>query len=163
MIHRKLLMATAIIASVVTASCSDTTASSQPASNGSSSESSGRSKPLHITKECSAYTGLAGSYCTITQANLKALPAGTKEFALRDVGPGGTSLDSDIIYYASDGNLTFGHCTLDDLVPSANLGCTFSGGIGQLRGFHASLVVTGDPTNPVLAHMDGTYYFSDRD
>jgi DNA-binding beta-propeller fold protein YncE len=31
-----------------------------------------------VTKECSAYTGLAGSFCTITSSNLKAIQDGSK-------------------------------------------------------------------------------------
>ena len=40
------------------------------------SASSPRSGALHVTKECSAYTGLAGSYCTITSSNVNAIKVG---------------------------------------------------------------------------------------
>src|SRR5690349_4917194 len=33
-------------------------------------DASPRSGPLHVTKECSQYTRLAGSFCTITSSNL---------------------------------------------------------------------------------------------
>jgi len=41
------------------------------------SESFPRSGDLHATKNCSTYTGLAGSFCTITSSNLKAIEIGT--------------------------------------------------------------------------------------
>ena len=31
---------------------------------------------LHLKKECSEYTGLADSFCTITASNLRAIKAG---------------------------------------------------------------------------------------
>jgi hypothetical protein len=36
-----------------------------------------RSGALHVTKECSAYTGQAGDVCTISSSNLDAIEAGT--------------------------------------------------------------------------------------
>jgi hypothetical protein len=44
------------------------------ASQARTAASSPRSGALHVTKECSAYTGLAGSFCTITSSNLKGDP-----------------------------------------------------------------------------------------
>src|ERR1700680_2481355 len=35
-----------------------------------------RNEDLRITKECSADTGLAGGYCTITSSNVAAIPVG---------------------------------------------------------------------------------------
>src|SRR5215475_8871603 len=40
--------------------------------------SSDQSGDIRITKECSQYTGAAGSFCTITSSNLARIPAGTK-------------------------------------------------------------------------------------
>ena len=37
-----------------------------------------RSGQLHVTKECSEYTGLAGGFCTITGSNLNAIDPGMK-------------------------------------------------------------------------------------
>ena len=37
-----------------------------------------RSGDLHLTKECSQYTGEAGSFCTITSSNIDEITAGTK-------------------------------------------------------------------------------------
>ena len=37
-----------------------------------------RTRRLHVTKECSEYTGAAGSWCTITVSNIGRLPVGSK-------------------------------------------------------------------------------------
>ena len=59
-----------------------------------------RSGELHVTKNCSHYTGAAGSFCTITSSNLNAIKAeavktGMKylqEDGLRQVIEGKTSI-----------------------------------------------------------------------
>src|SRR3989454_12410536 len=90
MIRRKLLIASAIIGSVSITACSDTTAPKKvvpglaaaevAVAEGapSLSESSPRSGALHVTKECSQYTRLAGGFCTITSSNLKDIEVGTR-------------------------------------------------------------------------------------
>ena len=42
--------------------------------------SNGGSGQLHVTKNCSNYTGLAGSYCTVMSSNLPEIPAGSTVF-----------------------------------------------------------------------------------
>ena len=37
-----------------------------------------RSGDLHVTKECSGYTGGAGSFCMITSSNVKAIEVGSR-------------------------------------------------------------------------------------
>jgi hypothetical protein len=44
--------------------------------------SSARSGDLHIEKNCSAYTGAPGGYCTITVSNLPEIPANTSKNSL---------------------------------------------------------------------------------
>jgi len=44
----------------------------------SQASDSPRSGALHVTKECSEYTGHAGSFCTVTSSNLKAIDVGSK-------------------------------------------------------------------------------------
>jgi len=56
--------------------------------------SSPRSGALLITKECSQYTGLADSFCTITSSNLDAITPGSKVVYFQAAGA--TVLDSDI-------------------------------------------------------------------
>src|SRR4030095_14715508 len=42
------------------------------------SGSSERDRALHVTKECSEYTGAAGSFCTITSSNLARIEVGSR-------------------------------------------------------------------------------------
>ena len=118
-------------------------------------ETSSRAGELHITKECSSYTGLAGQFCTITSSNLKQIAVGSTVVYAK--GAGATSLDSDIALYQPGhrNDVAFGHVTLD-FVKGRGL-VTFSGGTGRFRGFRARADV---------AHLtetnwawDGTYSF----
>jgi len=122
-----------------------------------SSASSSRSGPLHVTKECSAYTGQVGSYCTITSSNINAIKVGSRVVYAQAAGA--TSLDSDITLVAGNHKLAFGHCQLD-FATGRGL-CTFSGGIGELAGFQARADVSylGGPNWA----WDGTYSFSSDD
>jgi hypothetical protein len=159
MIHRKLLMATAIIASAATTACSDTTSPKQLVSNGLSSESSPRSGALHVTKECSEYTRLAGSFCTITSSNLKQIEVGTK--VIYAIASGPTVLDSDVILDppGPGNNKAFGHVVLD-LVARHGV-VTVSGGTGKFTWFEADVVVSYLGGRNWA--WDGTYSFSDDD
>src|SRR6266550_1368028 len=91
MVHQKLLIATAIIAAVVITACSDSTALKTVTPGRVSAAQVGaatvapslsasfpRSGNLHVTKECSQYTGLAGGFCTITSSNLKQIAVGSR-------------------------------------------------------------------------------------
>ena len=165
MIHRKLLMTTAIIASVVTISCSDTAAPNQLAANGPAAKSSRKSGELHLTKECSQYTAAAGGFCTITESNLDEITVGTREFALKDADVVAGTLNSDGVIYVRDGELALNHCDISNIFATEGVigSCTFSGGIGHLSGFHANVVVSVNEDDPNKADFDGTYSFRDRD
>jgi hypothetical protein len=122
------------------------------------SKSSARSGALHVTKECSEYTGLADSFCTITSSNLKEIPVGSR--IVYATAAGATSLDTDIVLDppSRGNNAAFGHCTL---VFSTGTGqCTFSGGTGMFRKFHARVDVSylGGPNWA----WNGTYSFSPK-
>ncbi len=124
------------------------------------SAASPRSGNLHVTKECSQYTLLAGGFCTITSSNLKAIDVGSTVVyakAFGDPVPG--VLDTDVVLQVGPGNTAFGHCYLD---PAHQPGrCTFNGGTGKFTHFHASVAVsTQDGVN---FGWDGTYSFSPRD
>jgi hypothetical protein len=120
----------------------------------SASASSERSGELHVTKECSHYTGLAGSFCTITGANIAEIKVGSKVFYDQPDGIPAGLLDSNVVLDAGRGSRSVGRCTVDD---TTNLGlCTFSDGTGQLAGFHARVKV--DCTS--VCRWDGTYGFS---
>lgn len=119
-----------------------------------------RSGDLHVTKECTEYTGLAGSFCTITSSNVKAIEVGSRVVYAQP--PVGTSLDSDVLLDppGSGNNKAFGHCAAN-LATGLGL-CTFSGGTGKFTGFSATAHVS-PPTDGVNWHWDGTYSFSLRD
>jgi hypothetical protein len=165
MVHRKLLMATAIVATVVTISCSDTAAPNQLAADRSPSKSSRKSGELHLVKECSEYTALAGSFCTITKSNLSEITVGTREFALKDADLVAGTLNSDGLLYVRDGEIALNHCDISDIFATTGVigRCTFSGGTGHFSGFHAEVVVSVNKEDPNKADFDGTYSFSQRD
>lgn len=113
-----------------------------------------RSGDLHVTKECSAYTGLAGDFCTITSSNIEEIEAGAK--VIYAEAAGGGTLDTDVVLDAGSGNTAKGHVVLD---MDANKGtATFSGGTGKFVGFEAHADVTADSEG--LWHWEGTYTFS---
>jgi hypothetical protein len=116
-----------------------------------------RSGDLHVTKECSEYTGQAGSFCTFKSSNIKAITAGDRIVYAQAAGP--ASLDTDVVIVAGPGNSAAGHCTL--VFASLPGRCTFSGGTGNFTHFHASVAVSVDATG--LWHWEGTYDFSPRD
>ena len=124
------------------------------------SASDARNGILQVTKECSAYTGAAGDYCTITGSNLDAIAVGSKVYYDQAANVPGGLLDSDVVLVdaaAGPGNWAVGHCTLD---LGTYLGlCTFSDGSGEFAGFSARVVVS-PPTDGVNFHWDGTYRFS---
>jgi hypothetical protein len=105
---------------------------------------------LHVMKECSHFTGTAGSYCTITSSNLAEIPAGTTVYYTQaPVDPKSAegkavSLDSNVVLFFATGDWATGRCTLGTTGHGL---CTFSDGVGELAGFHARVAVapTGGP------------------
>jgi hypothetical protein len=113
-----------------------------------------RSGDLHVTKECSAYKGLAGDFCRITSSNIEEIEAGAKVIYAEAAGEG--TLDTDVVLDAGSGNTAKGHVVLDLM---ANKGtATFMGGTGKFVGFEAHADVTADSDG--LWHWEGTYSFS---
>jgi len=123
----------------------------------SASASSAKKGDLHVTKECSEYTGAAGDFCTITSSNLAAIGVDSKVIYDLAAGIPTGLLDSDVVLDAGNGNRAVGHCTLD-LGTGFGL-CTFSDGTGQFTGFHARVEVS-PPTDGLNWHWDGTYSFT---
>ena len=115
-----------------------------------------RTGDLQIAKECSAYTGQAGSFCTFTASNIKQIQPGDR--IVYAAAAGAASLDTDVVIVAGPGNVARGHCTL--VFASLPGRCTFSGGTGVFTHFHATVDVSLDATG--LWHWDGTYRFSPR-
>jgi hypothetical protein len=126
------------------------------------SASSRRNRDLHVTKECSAYTGAAGSFCTITSSNIPEIRVGSKVFYDQAGGIPTGMLDSNVVLDVGHGDWAVGRCTLD-LTTYFGL-CTFSDGTGRLTGFHARIDVS--PTGGPEFRWDGMYSFRpepDRD
>ena len=70
-----------------------------------------RSGELHVTKNCSHYTGAAGSFCTITSSNLNAIKVDSRVVytSAADFTPGVLKLDSDLVIDGPGNNAAFGH------------------------------------------------------
>jgi hypothetical protein len=122
------------------------------------SAQSGRNGQLHVTKNCSQFTGGPASFCTITSSNLAEIKAGSKVFYdLPVILPTATGLfDSATVLNVGTGDFAVGRCTLDN---TTNLGiCTFSDGAGGLTGFHARVNVSS--IDGINYSWNGTYGFS---
>jgi len=114
---------------------------------------------LHVTKECSQYTGAAGGYCTITSSNLAAIPRGSKVIYLKALTF--PILDTNIVLDppGPGNNKAFGHVYLDLSTGAGE--ATFSGGTGKFTWFHARVDVSS-LGGPDWA-WEGTYSFSPAD
>ena len=110
-----------------------------------------RSGELHVTKECSAYQGNPGDFCTITASDLDEITVGSRIVYEKAAADG--SLDTDVVLDAGSGNTATGHVVLD-LAASRGV-VTFSGGTGTFGGFEARADVSADSTG--LWHWSGTY------
>ena len=127
------------------------------------SASSPRSGAFHATKECSEYTGAAGSFCTFTSSNLKALAVGSRIVYLSAAGTTAQKLwldeDTHVVLENKPGSQAFGHCTL--VFAHLPGECTFWGGTGQFTWFHADVVVS--TLDGINWQWEGSYSFSPRD
>ncbi len=111
-------------------------------------------RELHVAKECSEYTGLAGSFCTITSSNLEAIPVGSKVVYATAAGDQG--IESDIIIETENDENVTGHVVLDMTTNTGTV--TLSGGTGAMAGLQADTIVSFDGTE---WHWDGTYALAD--
>jgi hypothetical protein len=118
------------------------------------SASSPRSGDLHVTKECSQYTGAAGDFCTITSSNINAIKVGSQ--VVYASAAGATGADTDLIVVREGNSVAYGHVVIDYLTRTGTV--TLSGGTGEFKGFTATVDVTyiGGPNWA----WDGTYSFS---
>jgi hypothetical protein len=139
-------------------SASASVSASRNAGDDNDGATSPRSGALHVTKECSQYTRLAGGFCTITSSNLKDIEVGTR--VIYAVASGATVLNSDVVLDppGPGNNVAFGHVVLD--LASGQGVVTISGGTGKFTGLHASVVVSR-LIRPNWA-WDGTYSFRDE-
>ena len=112
-------------------------------------------QPLKISKECSQYTGDTPSFCTITESNLAAIPAGTKIFYDGPVTSSPLFGSSTTVIAVGDGDLAVGYCVTYDTASPPVGTCAFHAGSGTLAGFQAVVKVTVDDKQ--IWHWDGGY------
>jgi hypothetical protein len=118
------------------------------------STSAPRDGTLHLTKECSEYTGEAGSFCTVASSNFDGIPIGSKVvYAEAATAAGG--LDTDIVVNTPGGDTIRGHVVLDG--PTQTGSVTLSGGTGGLARLKADLVV--GPLEAPTYSWDGQYTY----
>src|SRR5262249_45958693 len=109
---------------------------------------------LHVTKECSQYTGEAGSFCTITASNAAAIPVGSKVvYAKAATAEGG--LDTDIVISTPSGDTAYGHVVLDGATEKGKV--TLAGGTGHLAKASGDLAVA--PLDKPNYSWDGPYSY----
>lgn len=113
-----------------------------------------RSGTLHLTKECSEYTGEAGSFCTVDSSNFDAIPIGSKVvYAEAATSAGG--LDTDITIETPEGDTVRGHVVLDGATGTGTV--TLAGGTGQMANLSAELEVA--PLAEPTYSWDGPYSY----
>ena len=113
-----------------------------------------RTGTLHVEKECSEYTGEAGSFCTIASSNVDEIPVGSKVvYSEAATAEGG--LDTDIVVNTPDGETVYGHVVLDGATQTGTV--TLAGGTGQLAQLAADLVVA--PLAEPSYSWDGPYSY----
>jgi hypothetical protein len=117
------------------------------------------STPIHITKDCSAYTGENPSLCVIAASDMAAIPVGTKIWYQGPVLTNVYFLSSNILLEAPTGATSTGYCIFDAHATDATGICTFWSGTGALTGFTSVVDVTIDASH--LWHWDGVYYFAE--
>jgi hypothetical protein len=121
----------------------------------SPASASPRSGTLTVYKECSEYTSLTGSFCTIKTSNVDQIKAGSKVVYLQP-----KSLASDVILDppGPGDDKAYGRCSLNK---AGNGTCVFTRGTGAFNGFHATLRVRhlGDPSESPFYYWHGSYSF----
>jgi hypothetical protein len=113
-----------------------------------------RNGTLHVTKECSEYTGEAGSFCTIASSNFDAIPIGSK-VVYAEAATATDGLDTDIVVNTPSGDTAYGHVVLDGATQTGTV--TLAGGTGELAKLKADLVV-GPLAEPSYS-WDGPYSY----
>ena len=116
-----------------------------------------RARRLHVTKECSEYTGQAGSFCTITASSFGRILVGSTVTYDQAAGIPAFGLDSNVVLDAGNGNRALGRCTLDATTGKGL--CTFSDGMGRFAGFKARVNVSF--LGGFDWAWDGTYSFEE--
>ncbi|HEV7317318.1 MAG TPA: hypothetical protein VGO04_01740 [Ensifer sp.] len=112
-------------------------------------------QPLKISKECSQFTGEVPSFCTITESNLSAIPAGTKILYYGPVVANPLFSSSTAVIAVGNGDTAVGYCVVYDSASPPFGTCAFHAGSGTLSGFQAIVKVTVDDKQ--IWHWDGGY------
>jgi hypothetical protein len=115
-----------------------------------------RSGALHVTKECSHYTGGAGSFCTITSSSINTIRPGSRVVYASAVNFATGVLNSDLVIDGPGNNDAFGHVVLALSTFTGTV--TFSGGTGEFRQFRTGPLAVACPAYPVCS-WDGPYSF----
>jgi hypothetical protein len=122
-----------------------------------------RNGTLHVTKNCSHYTGAAGSFCTITSSSINAIKPGSRVFYASAADFVNGVLDSDLVIDGPGNNAALGHVVLDlSNFPDISGTVTLSGGTGVFTHFHAGPIAVACPAFPDCS-WDGPYSFSSND
>ena len=158
-----LTAATAIVASVSIIACDGRDSSSPMAPSASSARTDGALRSLqsgdaiHVTKDCSLYTGHAGDTCTVTSSNFRGIKVGSTITYASDASATGW-LDTDIVIDAPGLGTenAVGHCSLDLVTGDGE--CTVRGEIRNAGQFRATVIVS-HVDGPSYA-WDGTYVLS---
>jgi hypothetical protein len=111
-------------------------------------------QPLKVSKECSQYSGEVPSFCTITQSNLDALPAGTKVYYYGPVANNPNFSSNNVVLDDAAGSTAVGNCIVYFAGGPAGM-CAFHAGSGKLAGFQGMVKVTVDDKQ--IWHWDGEY------
>jgi len=114
-------------------------------------------QPLKISKECSQYTGDTPSFCTVTESNLTAIPAGTKIFYYGPVLGSPLFSSSSVVIAVGKGDSAVGYCVIDEMASPPHGTCAIHAGSGALAGFQAVFTSTVDEKQ--LWHWEGRYLF----
>ena len=112
------------------------------------------SETLRVTKECSEYTGEAGSFCTIASSNFDAIPIGSKVVYTKAATADG-GLDTDIVINTPNGDAAYGHVVLDGATETGKV--TLAGGTGKLAELAADLTVA--PLAAPTYSWEGSYSY----
>ncbi len=122
----------------------------------------GQKGEIHIQKVCpsTTFTGVNGSYCSVTLSDQAALPISTKIYynGLPAVKEGDRAfLDSPVLVYVGPTDWAIGRCTVN--LANAQGLCIVTNGVGQLAGFSARIDVRIDFQSGIT-YWDGTYTFA---
>lgn len=115
---------------------------------------SSESGTLHVTKECSEYSGKAGAFCTITSSNCDLIPAGSK-IVYKDAPASDGGSDTDLVINTPNGDTAYGHVVLDGKTETGTV--TLKGGTGKLAKLAGDLKVA--PLDAPNYSWDGPYSY----